>query len=322
VPSALAALALAVAAHATPAHAESPRLRASVTVSAPVERLGELVTDAGAHATVPLFRSPDLGFTGPVAASDVVAAGQAAGLRGIDAAGLSVVEVTRASRVLGADALMPLLQARLAIASGIADPDALQITLDPGQQRVALPMAATGTPQIVDAAWSAADGQFQAVLSVRRRDGGVERRALTGTAVETAKVVVASHDLARGGVIDTGDVEVVRRPRTGLPSQSLSAVDSAVGLEVRRSLRAGEAVRTADLGQPELVKRGDVVTVILHAPGMMLTVRGQALRDGHRGDLVSVTNLQSKRVLQGTVTGAGEVTLPAIAPRLLATALR
>lgn len=303
------------------ARAETPQLRASVVVSGPVVRLGDLVSDAGALAQVPLFRAPDLGFTGPVQASEVLDAAADAGLRGIDAGGLAVVQVTRASRVLAADDFLPALRARLALAGNIADPASLQVTLDADQQRVALPVAATGAPEIVDAAWSSSDGQFQAVLSIRRRDGGAERRTLTGTAVETVPVVVASHDVAHGGLIGPGDVEIARRPRAGLPPQSLSALDSAVGLEARRAVRAGEIVRSSDLGQPELVRRGDVVTVVLMTSGMTLTVRGQALRDGHRGDLVTVQNLQSQRVLQGTVTAAGEVTLAA-ALRPVATALR
>ncbi|HVV92274.1 MAG TPA: flagellar basal body P-ring formation chaperone FlgA [Hyphomicrobiales bacterium] len=291
-------------------------------MSGPVVRLGDLVEGAGSLGEVPLFRSPDLGYTGPVTAADVVAAGEAAGLAEIDTAGLAVIEVTRASRLLAADDLVPLVQGRLATAAGLSDPSALQVNFDADSARVALPLQADGQPSVVDAAWSPVDGHFQAVLIVRRRDGGAERRTLTGTAVETAAVVVAARDLSPGTVVGTKDVEVVRRPRAGLARQSLSAVASAVGLEARRAIRAGETIRAGDLGEPELVKRGDVVTVVLAAPGMTLTVRGQAMRDGRRGDLVTVQNLLSKRILQGTVTGTAEVTLIASAPRLVATALR
>jgi flagella basal body P-ring formation protein FlgA len=306
-----------------PAAAEAaPHLRAHVTVSGPVVRLGDLVEGAGALGQVPLFRSPDLGYTGPVPASDVVAAGEAAGLAGIETDGLAAVEVSRASRLLTTDDLLPLVQGRLAAAAGLPDPAALQVSFEADSARVALPVTASGQPTVVDAAWSPVDGHFQAVLAVRRRDGGAERRTLTGTAVETAAVVVAARDLSAGSVVGAADVEVVRRPRAGLPRQSLSASASAVGLEARRAVRAGEVIRAGDLGEPELVKRGDVVTVILSTAGMTLTVRGQALRDGRRGDLVTVRNLQSKRVLEGTVTGTAEVTLIAASPRPIATALR
>jgi flagella basal body P-ring formation protein FlgA len=56
-------------------------------------------------------------------------------------------------------------------------------------------------------------------------------------------------------------------------------------------------------------------------PGITLTVRGKALESGAAGELVNVQNLQSKRTIQGTVTGQGVVTVAAAstaAPRLAA----
>ena len=43
----------------------------------------------------------------------------------------------------------------------------------------------------------------------------------------------------------------------------------------------------------------------------MLTVRGKALEAGAEGDIVGVLNIQSKRTVQGTVTGPGRVTIAA-----------
>jgi flagellar basal body P-ring formation protein FlgA len=40
-----------------------------------------------------------------------------------------------------------------------------------------------------------------------------------------------------------------------------------------------------------------------------LTMRGKALESGAEGDTVNVLNIQSKRTVQGTVSGPGRVTL-------------
>jgi flagella basal body P-ring formation protein FlgA len=50
----------------------------------------------------------------------------------------------------------------------------------------------------------------------------------------------------------------------------------------------------------------------------MLTVRGKALEAGAEGDFISVQNVQSKRSVQGTVTGVGTVTVTAARPRVAA----
>jgi flagella basal body P-ring formation protein FlgA len=312
----LAALALPGAAHA----AETPVLRPAATVSGPAVLLGDLIAHAGPLADVPLFRAPDLGTTGPVAAADVVAAARLAGLTGIDTGGLSIVEVTRASRSLGADEVTAMLRERLSAAVGVTDPAALDISFRPAELPLRLPVAATGTPRITDATWSPADGSFRAIVAVATKDGGKVRRVVGGHAVATASVVIVTHDVERGAILGPGDVEVARRPRATLAGNSLVTAAAAVGLEAAHTLRAGDAVRSSDVAEPELVRRGELVTVVFKAPGMRLTLRGRALRAGRRGDMVSVMNLQSNRILQGTVSATGEVLLTPDHP--VTTALR
>jgi flagella basal body P-ring formation protein FlgA len=79
-------------------------------------------------------------------------------------------------------------------------------------------------------------------------------------------------------------------------------------------------VRNGDLARPELVTRGDVVTVVYEAPGMMLTMRAKAADAGALGDTVSITNPQSKKALQAVVIGPGKVSVSVAPPGRLAAA--
>jgi flagella basal body P-ring formation protein FlgA len=80
-------------------------------------------------------------------------------------------------------------------------------------------------------------------------------------------------------------------------------------MQARRQLRAGQAVKTADIVKPDFVQRDQSVTLTYEAPGIYLTMRGKALENGAEGDVVTVMNLQSKRTLSGTVTGRGQVSI-------------
>ena len=91
--------------------------------------------------------------------------------------------------------------------------------------------------------------------------------------------------------------------------------DRAVGMQARRQLRAGQALRVADLVKPDLVQRDQNVTLIYEAPGLYLTMRGKALEGGTEGDVVNVMNLQSKRTVSGVVTGRGQVSISVATPR-------
>jgi flagella basal body P-ring formation protein FlgA len=86
-------------------------------------------------------------------------------------------------------------------------------------------------------------------------------------------------------------------------------------MQARRQLRAGQALKIADLAKPDLVQRDQSVTLIYDAPGLYLTVRGKALDGGTEGDVVNVLNLQSKRTVSGVVTGRGQVSISVATPR-------
>ena len=69
--------------------------------------------------------------------------------------------------------------------------------------------------------------------------------------------------------------------------------------------------------KPTIVQRSDAVTIVYEAPGLTLTLRGQAQEVGALGETVSVLNVQSKRMVQGVVSGPGRVTVSAVGRRLV-----
>jgi flagella basal body P-ring formation protein FlgA len=132
---------------------------------------------------------------------------------------------------------------------------------------------------------------------------------LSGRIVETAETAVLTRALDRGDLIGPGDFAIERRPRAEIGKDDIGRPAQAVGLAARRPLRVGHVLRHSDLMKPELVKRNETVTLVYEVPGILLTLRGQASEAGAEGDVISVTNLQSKRTVQGTVTGPGQVTV-------------
>jgi len=75
-----------------------------------------------------------------------------------------------------------------------------------------------------------------------------------------------------------------------------------------------------DLMKPEIVARNETVTLIYQAPGVTLTLRGQAQEPGALGDTIGVLNVQTKHVVQGVISGPGKVTVSAAALHLGAAA--
>ena len=140
----------------------------------------------------------------------------------------------------------------------------------------------------------------------------------TGSLTETFEAVVPTHEIAQGQVLNVSDLAVERRPKANATPTTLTRIDEAQGLSTKHALRAGQVIRSADVAKPELVGRGETVTIVFQVPGILLTILGKAVEPGALGDVISVVNVQSKHTLQATVIGPGRVSVNAPTARLAA----
>lgn len=303
-----AALGLSVALLAQPALA-APTLRAEALISADLVTLGDLIDGAGAKADTALFRAPDLGQTGAVPAATVIEAARRAGLRDVVSGGFSEVSVIRLSREIATATVANAIAVRAA-ASLDADADAMRVTLD-DDAPLHLDPAATGALDIGRFVLDPRTGRFEANLAVAGLPSSAAPRRVTGTAIETVEAATTARSLARGDVLSAADIVMARLPKAQNPDALGFA--AAKGLATRRNIREGQALRASDLMRPQHVDRGDFVTLIYGGGGMSLSLKAKALQSGAQGDLVSVQNIQSKRTVNGVVTGPSEVTVTAAA---------
>jgi len=116
--------------------------------------------------------------------------------------------------------------------------------------------------------------------------------------------VVLVRDARRGEVLGLDDVEV-RTARSG--ASTLSDPQQVVGKRLRRSLRAGTALRRQDLEAVPVVTRGDVVRLVARVGGVTASTLGKALGSAGIGEVVQVENLGSGRTVAGIVRGGGLV---------------
>jgi len=174
----------------------------------------------------------------------------------------------------------------------------------------------TGAMQPVSARYEPRNNRFDVTFEIAGDNVAAPTRLrFTGTAIETIEAAVLARNIDRNEVLKSSDVVVERRPKAEVGADAATR-DRAVGMQARRQLRAGQALKTADLAKPDLVTRDQTVTLVYESTGLYLTIRGKALEGGTEGDVVSVVNLQSKRTVSGTVIGRGQVAITVAAPRL------
>jgi flagella basal body P-ring formation protein FlgA len=295
---------------AAPAAAEDglPALRASVTVTGDLVRIGDLVENAGAVADVPIFRSPDLGTRGTVPTDRVVEAIRPHHLINIDTRGLAEVTVTRAVRTISAQEIVARVTQIVAARRAPGDARNVAVTFDRDVHTVQVEANATGELQVIDLNYDQRTGRFDVTLDLPL--GAIIHRQplrVTGVAYETIDVVVLQRQIERGEVLKASDVAIVQRPKAEGPA--LTDLNTAIGLAARHQLRAGQSVHDTDLVKPDIVQRGEAITLVYEAPGIVLTLRGQAQEAGALGDTIGVLNAESKRVVQGIISAPGRVTV-------------
>ena len=295
-------------------------LRANVTVTSDLVRIGDVIDNAGTAAQIAIYRAPDLGTTGSLPTAQVIAALQAHQVIGVDTRDIKAITVTRLSRTLeGKDIALQVARA-LEHRGGLGDAANLSLTFDRDVQDMQLDASSTGALQPVSARYEPRNGRFDVSFEIgNEANTAPTKLRFTGSAIETVEAAVLTRNVERNEVLKSSDIVTERRPKLEVGGDA-AARDRAVGMQMRRQLRVGQAIRTADLSKPDLVQRDQNVTLIYQTAGLYLTVGGKAMEGGTEGDVVTVLNLQSKRTVSGTVVGRNQVAIQVATPRLPATA--
>jgi len=122
-----------------------------------------------------------------------------------------------------------------------------------------------------------------------------------------ARVVVPTHDIARGETVADSDLTYAFVDANNVMPGTATSMDAVVGMQTRRTLRAGLSMRNDDVRPAILVTKGTTVTMVFEAPGVTLTATGKALSEGGLGETVTVQNPASYRQISAVVTGPGTV---------------
>ncbi|WP_342361518.1 flagellar basal body P-ring formation chaperone FlgA [Terrarubrum flagellatum] len=287
------------------ASASTPVMRREAIVDGDIVTLGDLVEKCGRLCSAPMFQAPAPGQTGTIQTMRFVAAARDAGLAFVETNGVAQIKVMRTGRAATREDIDAALALAIAARTSI-DPGDISLTLD--QPYVKLSLAANGkdNPSVTDLVIDTRNRRFSASLVTPQTRGAVAAR-VSGYYVETLAVPILTRAVQRGDVVRAEDISIERRDRDTFGDETPLTPSLVAGRVARSALRSGIVLRDRDLVKPLLVDRGAPVTMTLDSGALQLTLKGKAVDQGSLGDLVGVQNLNSKRVVQGIVTGAGTV---------------
>lgn len=130
------------------------------------------------------------------------------------------------------------------------------------------------------------------------------------------QISVTAHSLDRGSIISESDLESVDDSVLG-HRVGLALYAALIGKELRRTIAAGQPIYNTDIKMPDLVKRDELVTMLVSHGGMTIAATGKALENGAKGNHIRVQNMTSKLIIEGEIAAPGTVVItPLSAPQI------
>ena len=121
------------------------------------------------------------------------------------------------------------------------------------------------------------------------------------------EVLVATEPLPRGKLLQSSDLKLARYDLSKLPNGYINELKKSVGMKLKRSIATGVALTPRMIEKPNLIVRGQRITILAKSGGIVVRTNGKALANGAAGDRIGVINIKSKQKMEGIVTGSGEV---------------
>lgn len=120
-------------------------------------------------------------------------------------------------------------------------------------------------------------------------------------------VVCTSRRLNKGKIITSDDIYLAKRNISRLHPNILTDMDQAVGLMLKHDVMENDCLKDNILQKATIVKRGDVVTILVERGGIRVTAPGKILEKGCQGEYIRVQNAISKKNINARVVNDSTV---------------
>ncbi|RAU21273.1 flagella basal body P-ring formation protein FlgA [Paramagnetospirillum kuznetsovii] len=284
-----------------------PSLKPAVVIEGDVIRLGDLWDNLGDKAETPLANAPQPGKRVTLETRWLAAVAQSYGIdwRPANAFERSVVE--RSGQTVDSRAIETEIKEALRL-EGAPINASVEVT-NRASLVLTVPSGITPTIGVRDVIYDQRMNRFSAVVEVPAGSPTASRVKVMGNVFASARIPVLARPMGRGDTITEADIQWVDVREEVIRRDVVTGIRQLIGQEPRYQLRAGAPIRTVEVQKPVVVAKNSAVTMIVRNKFMTLTAQGRAVEDGSTGDVIRVTNIQSKQTVDAKVEGAGQVSV-------------
>ncbi|WP_309642773.1 flagellar basal body P-ring formation chaperone FlgA [Phenylobacterium sp.] len=220
----------------------------------------------------------------------------------IAAPAFAATSVTLRAEVLDDDGMVTLSD----LFEGAGAAGKVQVAAKPGASTVLDAGAVQGLARRNGLAWANAEGIRRIVV----RGGSAGVTATRGN----VEVLTYARSLSVGEIVQAQDL--VWGKAAASPADAPSDAETIIGLAAKRPLRAGAAVSARDVSAPQVIKAGELITVLYENDGISLALQGKAMTAASQGEALSVQNTSSKKLIQAVASGPGQALVGPAADQL------
>ena len=178
--------------------------------------------------------------------------------------------------------------------------------------RLYLPVTSVPDISIDNLKYDERTRRFTVSISAPANSSVAKHYRLTGRIYQMADVPVLVRQVSSREVIAESDVEWQRMRSDRISNDTILDPVDLIGKSPKRGIRQGVSIRLSEVAAPIVVKDKSLVTIIFQHPFMTLTAKGRALQSGAVGDVIRITNVQSKVIVDAEIIGSGKAVVRSI----------
>ncbi len=150
-------------------------------------------------------------------------------------------------------------------------------------------------------------GRIGLRVAVRRGQEPPQIEEVIVEAVQMREVFVAANTINRGQIITRQCLTTQERAFRDVEDDALSHASAVIGQQAKNCIHTGEMITAKDLTSQVLVRRGELVDVVVDRGGFKIRSVGRAMDKGILGDVIEVRNEASQKMFRGRIVGLQQV---------------
>ncbi|MFN3243337.1 MAG: flagellar basal body P-ring formation chaperone FlgA [Planctomycetota bacterium] len=121
------------------------------------------------------------------------------------------------------------------------------------------------------------------------------------------QVLKTTGTIAKDQPLGPDNIVIAREPMAQSSGLFLARMDQIAGMTARKNLRPNQRLTLGDIAPPAVIRKGDIVTVVLTRGRVKVTAKAMANEDAPLAGRIRLTNMNSRTQMTGVVHGPGLV---------------